>query len=203
MKNLLYAILSGFLLALAWPTYGFPLLIFFAFVPLLYAEFNIRNFSQKHKKLKVLGNAYVTFFIWNLITTYWLYYSTLFGAAFAILVNSLLMALVFLLYHIVAKRTNFKGAAAFLISIWIVFEKLHLNWEFSWPWLNLGNVFAVTHNWVQWYEYTGAFGGTLWILLVNFAILKSVLLYRQFREKTILWRGIIKAGVFIAIPVAT
>ncbi|MEP6260757.1 MAG: apolipoprotein N-acyltransferase [Gillisia sp.] len=202
MKNLLYAILSGFLLALAWPTYGFPLLIFFAFVPLLYAEFNIRNLSQKHKKLKVLGNAYVTFFIWNLITTYWLYYSTLFGAAFAILVNSLLMALIFLLYHIVAKRTNFKGAAAFLISIWIVFEKLHLNWEFSWPWLNLGNVFAVTHNWVQWYEYTGAFGGTLWVLIVNIALYKSVVLYREYRDKAILWRGIIKAGIFMAIPVA-
>ncbi len=202
MKNLLYAILSGFLLALAWPTYGFPLLIFFAFVPLLYAEFNLRNFSTKHTKLKILGHAYLTFFIWNLITTYWLYYSTLFGAAFAILVNSLLMALVFLLYHIVAKRTNFKGAAAFLISIWIVFEKLHLNWEFSWPWLNLGNVFAVSHNWVQWYEYTGAFGGTLWILLVNIALYKTVISYREFRVKAILWRGIIKAGVFIAVPIA-
>ena len=202
MKNLLYAILSGLLLALAWPTYGFPLLIFFAFVPLLFAEFRLRDAKSKHIKLKVLGLAYISFFLWNLITTYWLYYSTLFGAAFAILVNSLLMALLFLLYHVVAKRTNFSGAAAFFISLWIVFEKLHLNWEFSWPWLNLGNVFAVTHNWVQWYEYTGAFGGTLWVLLVNFAILKSVLLYRQFHEKTILWRGIIKSGVFIAIPIA-
>lgn len=202
MKNLLYAILSGFLLALAWPTYGFPLLIFFAFVPLLFAEFKLRNSGTKHIKLKLLGLSYLSFFIWNLITTYWLYYSTLFGAAFAILVNSLLMALIFLLYHIVAKRSNFKGAAAFLISIWIVFEKLHLNWEFSWPWLNLGNVFAVTHNWVQWYEYTGAFGGTLWILIVNVAIYKSVLQYREFKEKTLLWRGIIKAGVFIAIPIA-
>src|SRR5690606_3359287 len=176
MKNLLYALLSGLLLALAWPTYGFPLLIFFALVPLLFAEFRLRDAKTKNIKLKVLGLSYLSFFLWNLITTYWLYYSTLFGAASAILVNSLLTALIFLLYHIVAKRTNFSGAAAFFISIWIVFEKLHLNWEFSWPWLNLGNVFAVTHNWVQWYEYTGAFGGTLWILLANFAILKSVLL---------------------------
>lgn len=202
MKNLLYALLSGFLLALAWPTYGFPLLIFFAFVPLLFAEFRLREVKTKHIRLKVLGLAYLSFFLWNLITTYWLYYSTLFGAAFAILVNSLIMALIFLLYHIVAKRTGFRNAAAFLISIWIVFEKLHLNWEFSWPWLNLGNVFAVTHNWVQWYEYTGAFGGTLWILLVNVAVYKSVIAYREHKAKIILWRGILKAGVFIAVPIA-
>ncbi len=202
MKNLLYAILSGILLAAAWPTYGFPLIIFFAFVPLLFAEFKVRNSQSKYPKLQVLGYAYLSFFIWNIITTYWLYYSTLFGAAFAILVNSLLMAGVFLLYHVVAKRTNFRAATAFLISIWIVFEKLHLAWEFSWPWLNLGNVFATTHNWVQWYEYTGAFGGTLWILLVNVAIYKMVLAYRDYKAKEILWRGIIKAGAFIAIPIA-
>src|SRR5690606_18849031 len=138
----------------------------------------------------VLGHAYLSFVIWNLITTYWLSYSTVFGGSFAVLVNSVLMAGIFLLYHVVAKRTNFRGAAAFLISIWIVFEQLHLDWEFSWPWLNLGNVFAVSHNWVQWYEYTGVFGGTLWILLVNVAVFKSVLAYREFTVRSIIWRGL-------------
>ncbi|UJH92489.1 apolipoprotein N-acyltransferase [Antarcticibacterium sp. 1MA-6-2] len=202
MKNLLYALLSGFLLALAWPTYGFPILIFLAFVPLLFAEFNIRNSEIRYKKLQILGLSYLSFLIWNLITTYWLYYSTLFGAAFAILVNSLLMSLVFLLYHYVAKRSDFRSGAAFFISIWIIFENIHLGWEFSWPWLNLGNVFAVTHNWVQWYEYTGAFGGTLWILLVNIGIFKSVISYREFRQREIIWRGIIKAALFVALPIA-
>src|SRR5690606_3257334 len=144
-----YALLSGILLALAWPTYGFPLLIFFAFVPLLFAEFRLRNSGGKYIKLKVLGHAYLSFVIWNLITTYWLSYSTVFGGSFAVLVNSVLMAGIVLLYHVVAKRTNFRVSTAFLISIWIVFDKLHLDWVFSWPWLNLGNVFAVSHNWVQ------------------------------------------------------
>ena len=43
MKNFLYALFSGIFLALAWPTYGFPLLLFIGFVPLLYAEFCIRT----------------------------------------------------------------------------------------------------------------------------------------------------------------
>lgn len=202
MKNLLYAVLSGILLAAAWPTLGFPLLLFTAFVPLMYAEFKIRNSQKKYLKLKIFAASYLSFFLWNLLTTYWLYFSTPFGGAFAILVNSLLMAGIFLLYHIVAKRSDFRAASAFFICIWIVFEKIHLGWEFSWPWLNLGNAFSDYHNWVQWYEYTGAFGGTLWVLLVNIAIFKMLLAWKEFEEKEILLRGLLKITAFIAIPIA-
>ncbi|MCG9973048.1 apolipoprotein N-acyltransferase [Christiangramia crocea] len=200
MRNFFYALLSGLLLAIAWPTYGFPLFIFIAFVPLLLGEFQVRNFSENWVKLKVFALAYLSFFIWNLITTYWIYFSTPFGGAFAILVNSLLMALVFLLYHIVAKRTGFSAAAAFLASIWMVFEKIHLTWDFSWPWLNLGNVFSEYISWVQWYEYTGTFGGTLWIWLVNIAVFKTILQYREFREKSIIYRSLVKVLLLTGIP---
>ncbi|MGB7843733.1 MAG: apolipoprotein N-acyltransferase [Salinimicrobium sp.] len=202
MKNLSFALLSGFLLALGWPTYGFPLLLFFAFVPLLLAEFDLRTRQAQHIKLKVFGLSYLSFFIWNVITTYWLYYSTPFGGIFAITVNSLLMALVFLLYHIVAKRTDFKAASSFFISIWMSFEYLHLNWEFSWPWLNLGNAFSEYTSWIQWYEFTGTFGGTLWILLLNVSLFKMILLYRQHQDKAIIYRGILKNSLLILVPLA-
>ncbi|WP_026935524.1 apolipoprotein N-acyltransferase [Christiangramia echinicola] len=201
MKNLILAILSGILLAISWPTYGFPLFIFFAFIPLLLAEFRIRNYSEKWNKLKVFGLSYFSFFIWNLITTYWIYFSTPFGGVFAILANSLLMSIVFLLYHIVAKRTGFSAASAFLISIWMVFERIHLNWDFSWPWLNLGNVFSDFISWVQWYEYTGTFGGTLWVWLVNIAVFKSILQFREFRDRGIIYPSILKVSLLILLPV--
>jgi len=54
------------------------------------------------------------------------------------------------------------------IAFWCSWEFLHLHWQLTWPWLNLGNVFAANPKIVQWYEYTGAFGGTIWILAVNF-----------------------------------
>jgi apolipoprotein N-acyltransferase len=59
---------------------------------------------------------------------------------------------------------------------WISFEWLHLHWEISWAWLNLGNAFAQYPSWVQWYEYTGTFGGTLWVIAANalaFNLLKN------------------------------
>ena len=200
MKNFFYALLSGMLLALSWPTYGLPLLLFVAFIPLLFAEYNLRMQKASFLKLKIWGLSYLSFFIWNLVTTYWLYFSTPFGGTFAVLVNSLLISVVFLIFHIVAKRVDFKASATFFISIWMSFEYLHLNWEFSWPWLNLGNAFSEYPQWIQWYEYTGTFGGTLWVLLLNFGILKMLLLYRQFREKDILFRGMLRNGLLILLP---
>ena len=89
---------------------------------------------------------------------------------FAILVNSLLMTIVFSFYKIVSQKINSKLSLLFLVSLWISFEKFHLNWDFSWPWLNLGNVFSEKTSWIQWYEYTGSFGGTLWVLAINIFI---------------------------------
>ncbi len=200
MKNILLALLSGTLLAVSWPTYGFPAFIFFAFVPLLLCEFRVRNQNYNWKKLKVFGLAYLSFLIWNLITTYWIYFSTPFGGVFAILVNSLLMAGVFLLYHLVAKRTGFSAASAFLVSIWMVFEKVHLTWDFSWPWLNLGNVFSEYISWVQWYEFTGTFGGTLWVWLINIAIYKGILQYTEYKERGIVYRALFKVALLFLIP---
>ena len=111
------------------------------------------------------------------------------------------MALVFLIYHVVAKRTDFKAASAFLICFWMVFEKIHLTWDFSWPWLNLGNAFSDFPQWIQWYEYTGTFGGTLWIWLGNIALFKMLLLYRQYRQKEFLYRGLLRTALIITIPI--
>jgi len=61
-----------------------------------------------------------------------------------------------------------------LVIFWLTFEWIHLNWELSWPWLTLGNVFATHPGWVQWYEYTGTSGGTLWVLLINISVFQLV-----------------------------
>lgn len=201
MKKILLALLTGLLLAFSWPTYGFPLLLFVAFVPLLYVEFHIRAKGEKRGGVRVFGLAYLSFFAWNIITTYWLYNATPFGMWFAVLANSLLMTLVFLIYHKIARRINFVAASTFLVTLWICFEKLHLNWEFSWPWLNLGNGFSEYIKWIQWYEYTGTFGGTLWVWIVNLSIFRALLLYQQHRDKGIIYRGLLKNSLLIVIPI--
>ncbi|MGB3605722.1 apolipoprotein N-acyltransferase [Psychroserpens sp.] len=195
------ALISGISLALAWPTYGFPLLLFVAFIPLLLAEYQLRHAEGKRKGLKIFALSYLSFFIWNLVTTSWLRFADLFGASFAVLVNSALMALLFLVYHTYAKRQSQNRSLLFLVALWISFEKLHLIWEFSWPWLNLGNGFSDYITWIQWYEYTGTFGGTLWVWILNVLIFKAVLSYQNAPSKKIIKSTVIKSAVLLLVPI--
>ncbi len=200
-KLLLLSLASGFLLAFGWPNYGFPILLFVAFVPILMAEHQIRKSNLKRKGLRVFGLAYLSFFIWNLITTSWLRFADIFGASFAVLVNSALMATLILIYHKYAKRQSQNRSLLFLVALWISFEKLHLIWEFSWPWLNLGNGFSEYYTWIQWYEYTGTFGGTLWVWILNTIVFCGIIKLQKSYEKRKLKSLLLKCALLVLVPI--
>lgn len=189
-------------MALAWPTYGLAFFAFFGLIPLLYLVEEINASLLKRKGLYVFCFSYLAFLIWNIITTWWIVNSTLFGAAFAILCNSSFYAIMFCLYRWVLTRVPKITATLFLISLWISFEKFHLNWDFSWPWLNLGNVFSENIFWIQWYEYTGVFGGSLWVLLLNFIGLRWFREYQQSKSLKSSLRGYLPNLLWIALPIA-
>ncbi|WP_139366947.1 apolipoprotein N-acyltransferase [Sediminibacterium ginsengisoli] len=162
--TLLLAALSGLLLFAAWPVSPLTALIFVAWIPLLIvADSGIR---RNH----FFACAFITMLVWNTGATWWIWNSTDIGTIAAIITNSLLMCLPWWGYHIFRKTYNRNIASAALVVCWMLFEYIHLNWQLSWPWLNLGNVFAARIQWVQWYEYTGAAGGTLWVLLGNICL---------------------------------
>ena len=199
-KNFFLAILSGSLLAASWVTYGITPLIFIAFVPLLLADSHIRS-HYKHTKRKIFILSYIAFLIWNIVSTWWIWNSTQVGAVLAISINSLLMTLTFLLYHLVAKRSTQKLSLIFLVAIWLSFEKFHLWWDISWPWLNLGNVFSEKITWIQWYEYTGTFGGSLWVWLLNIIFYIAAKDYLTDKNRALLAKRVGIAMLFFAIPV--
>ena len=201
IKYLSLSLSSGICLGLAWPTGGFTFLIFGALIPLLYLEDKIRVDSSKRKVLRLFIYSYLSFLTWNLITTWWLYNSTLFGMLFANFCNSLFYAIIFLLYFWAKKRLPLRSAYIFLITVWLSFEKLHLVWDFSWTWLNLGNVFSEKIYWIQWYEYTGTFGGSLWVLILNlwfYDILKD----QGFKVSKLMIRKFISPLLLIGLPIA-
>lgn len=113
------------------------------------------------------------------------------------------MALTFGLFHIVKNRV-FKNKFGYfsLIVFWIAYEYLHMHWSLSWSWLVFGNVFAASHQWVQWYEYTGVFGGSFWVILVNilfFYSIKKLIHTPTFSFDNI--RGILSGLTLIIIPI--
>jgi apolipoprotein N-acyltransferase len=202
ITKLLLALLTGLLMTFGWPEHGFPLLLFFGFVPLLLVEHEQWKNRKGNSWFGVFGYAYLAFLVWNALTTYWIYNSTLVGAIAAIVLNTLFMALVFTAFHITHRNMiSGKGRYLALIGYWLSFEFLHLRWDLNWPWLNLGNGFAAYNKWIQWYEFTGIFGGTLWILLANiliFFVLRDA--FEKKITKRLFW---IRSGIIvllIAVP---
>ena len=199
--HFLLAILSALLLSAAWPINGFTFIIFGALIPLLFLENSIRLSDFKRRGLLVFGYSYLTFLLWNLLITWWLINSSLIGMLFANICNSFFYAIIFTCFSWAKTRLPNRSAYLFLIALWLAFEKLHLSWDFSWTWLNLGNVFSENIYWIQWYEYTGVFGGSLWVLVINvwlFHIFKNhntILGYKPLARK------MIAPLIFIALPI--
>tara|TARA_B100000809_G_scaffold260295_1_gene306942 strand:+ start:5783 stop:7399 length:1617 start_codon:yes stop_codon:yes gene_type:complete len=167
------AILSGLLMGISWPeTGGIAPLFFIALIPLLYLEHLVSQNPDKLKSRHVFFNAYLTFLTFNTFTTWWIWNADPSGMIMVEVIYSLLMAITFLCFHKVKKNIGEQKGYFALIVIWIGFEWLHSNWELSHPWNTFGNVFANSTPLIQWYEYTGALGGTLWILVTNIILFK-------------------------------
>ncbi|MCL2434716.1 MAG: apolipoprotein N-acyltransferase [Lentimicrobiaceae bacterium] len=170
-NKIVLSLLSGVLLWLSWYPYGFTFLIFVAFVPLFILSDKLLERKKGIAFWQGIWSSFPAFIIWNTGVTWWIWNSTAPGAVAAIVLNSFFMSCVFGAWHWV-KKSNLPKIAVPLafIAFWCSWEFLHLNWQITWPWLNLGNVFAVHPALVQWYEYTGTFGGTIWVLGVNFLV---------------------------------
>lgn len=187
-------LLTAVLLWMAWPAAGFAPLLFIALVPLLWLENETVKQKQAGKKPRFFLYSYLCFLIFNLLTTWWIWFASPFGMCGAVFANALLMAAVFQLFHFIHLRSGDTVGYASLVILWIAFEFQHLNWDLSWPWLSFGNGFAAWANMVQWYEYTGTGGGTLWILLIN------ILLFRAWTNVVSRRKYLITAASLLVLP---
>ncbi len=212
--------LSGILLTLGFPISPLTALMFVGFVPLLMvqkeiSEANIviaRNEANSGgKKHGIIKYAFHAFIIWNIGSTFWVCNAGLIAGMLANYLNALFMAWAFWAFHKTAEilrggKTSplptFPHALIF-VAYWLGWEFLHLNWELSWPWLTLGNAFAQKPQWVQWYEYTGVFGGSLWILVLNLLIFKitSKAVYEKKRASRETWIALLTLAIPIVLSI--
>lgn len=208
MKYIILSLISAMLLSISWPTYGIPFFIFFALVPLLMMEHDISKFSGiKNKGSLIFGLSYICFLIWNIVTTGWLYGSknpdgthSLFAVAVPVILNSLFYSFIFQLYHWYKNAQGTYWGLTFFVAIWMCFEKFHLSWELTWPWLNLGNVFADYPKIIQWYDTLGATGGSFWILLINVYAFYTLRIWEAGRKRKSLIINSSVLVIAIAVP---
>ena len=143
------------------------LLSLFCLVPLLCME----HIGTENGVKRMWLWHYSAFVLWNAATTFWVCNATVGGGIFAVLANAFQMSLIFGTFR--WSRRVLKGILPyiFLAFLWIAWEHWYLtSAQISWPWLVLGNSFARTASLVQWYEFTGALGGSLWIWACNLGL---------------------------------
>lgn len=186
------SLLSALLLASAW--FGFsslPLLV--GFVPLLFVQ-------QRRAGKRFMPFVIVAFVAFNLMTVSWVAHSALIGTVAATLTYCVLFGAVMAIYNAVWKRALKPLAYTILVTCWTAAERLYLNGEISFPWLNIGGGFATDHSLVQWYEYTGTLGGTLWAWIVNLTIFET--LSWTIRNRRFSLKRWIAPLLWIAVPIS-
>jgi len=166
----LLALLSAGLLWLGWPVHPaiFALVLLVGWVPYLRMEQLLTQHGASG--WKVFRYTYLLLLLWNAFTTWWVSYATLGGGIAAVVLNALLMCLPTMAFYHTKRLAGPVLGYLSLPIYWIAFEQLHLHWDLTWPWLTLGNGFAQANQWVQWYEYTGFLGGSLWVWVVNILV---------------------------------
>lgn len=189
-SNYALALSSAFLLWLAWPPipYTTPLLLV-ALVPLFIAISRIMSEPGPKKGKWVFLTAGLTFLVWNTACIYWVYnaISAYNNPVVALLVSlipyglgALLMTFAFWLFYRLKLVTASPKLAYFgLVSFWVSMEYLHASWDLAFPWMTLGNGLAGMHQLAQWYETTGVYGGSVWIILSNILAFEAWKSYQQ------------------------
>lgn len=202
IKNISLAVLSGVIFSLSWPEIGNQAwLIFVTFIPLFFIIEKIKNWRT------IFLYSFLGFFVWHLLSCWWMWPSTPIGSLSAWSINSLLMASVISFSKFSAERIKWMPFELILAFYWLSFEIFHLYWDLKWPWMNLGHVFANHIEWIQWYEYTGVHGGTFWVILVNgflFSLIKQInilLIVPKFRGNKKMMRQFLISLIIIVLPI--
>ena len=171
-QKLLCVLLSVALLSFGWVG-GSGLTLLVALVPLLYISDSLG--SSARDWWRMAGWASLTFVMWNAATVWWIWIATPAGPLAATFFSTWWNMVAFMLFHYVSKRAPRSIAFTVLVAAWVATEYLYTYTEvISFPWLTLGNAFAFDTWAVQWYEYTGVQGGSLWVLVSNILLFEAL-----------------------------
>ena len=191
-RKIAAAIGSVLLLSGGWLSLS-GLMLPVALVPLLWISSTYD--ASRRSWWRMLGWAALAFALWNIATIWWIWNATPVGPVAATLASTTLNLVAFMLYHSVSKKGPKALAYTVLVAAWLATEYWYTVGEFSWPWLILGNGFSHDVWAVQWYEYTGVFGGSLWVLLCNIFFFEAWQARRSVRRWT-------AAACMLVLPMA-
>ena len=192
LHRLLLVLLSVVLLSIGWLG-GTGLTLLVALVPLLIISENLSDSTRDWWRM--CGWGAMTFLLWSAATIWWVWIATPIGPITAGIVGTFYNLCALMTYHYVSKRAHRALAYTLLVTIWLATEWAYNSADvMTFPWLLLGHGFSGDVWAVQWYEYTGIFGGTLWVLVSNIAIFEIL------RTRTTAAK--VRAAIVVIAPIA-
>jgi len=182
-------ILSGVLLGISFPPFPFPfpLLIFVSLIPYFYV------IENKEKLISINRSSYLTFFVFSLITLYWVGSWQKESDPFLIIsgilllfVNPFVLLISSTLFYYAKKI--FKRRAVFLLFpfFWVTYEYLYTLTDLHFPWLTLGSGVAKFTTFIQVADIIGTFGISFIIVLINVLFFLTFRYFQQNRKNSII-----------------
>lgn len=171
-KRLILVLVSVLLLSIGWlGLSGITLL--FALVPLMIISEHYTASARDF--FRMLGWATMAFLLWSVASIWWVSIAHWSGPVTAGIVGTFWSLVAFMTYHYVSKRAPRALAYTIFVALWVTTEYLYYSAEvMTFPWLLLGHGFSNDIWAVQWYEYTGVFGGSLWVMASNVSIFEAM-----------------------------
>lgn len=145
---------------------------------------------------------FITF--WYALCVWWVWHSTPLGPIAATVFAWIYTGLPFMLWFWISKRAPKPLSYILLIALWIIGEWIYNTNQASFPWLNIGNGFAHDIWAVQWYEWTGVYGGTLWVLALNVLVYEFLVVrWQQSRQNgsKLGWKNFIAPIAVLVLPI--
>ena len=185
-KERLFLVLSGLLLGVGFPPFPFPftLLLFIALIPYLYVVEKRKTLGEKNRA------TYLTFFIFSIITLYWVGSwqkqadpFLMIAGGTLLFVNPLFFLIPSTLQYYVKKIFPKREVIFFFPLFWVTYEYLYMLTDLSFPWLTLGNGLAKFTAFIQIADIIGAVGLSIVIIYINIFLYKAFINYKNSRKK--------------------
>jgi apolipoprotein N-acyltransferase len=196
------SVTGGILTGIAWTGWCTGLILLVAFVPFFIIENQIHENRKRYTPNAFLVYILPGLFIFSIIGIGWMRVASITGAMLVITGLSFLMAFSLWLGHLIRFRAGNAAGYISMLSFWLTYEYFSLNISIVSPWLNLGNGLSKDFIFIQWYEFTGTGGGTLWILLSNFLLARILIASSKHAKNTtllIFWLSVVSIPIIYSL----
>ena len=170
-KNIGLSLLTGILLALAFPPFKTGVIAFGALIPFFVL-------LEDKSGASAFRWGYITGLSIALFTLSWIAWATVAGLIGVLLVWPLYMSLFALIFSFLRQRLSFYAYLA-APALWTCIEYLQSLSELAFPWNHLGYAQSYSLPFIQFAEYTSVYGVSFWVVLINVLFFFAFRLRRQ------------------------